>query len=117
MISFITSISIREKLKNIGIAEDLWKFPTTQKADVNAIVSTRLYTDPDRFCESYMDNHYSALELFIMLKTKYKILACGTAQDQNVLSLSESKTMGNLKMFYNPINGLLFGQWKDNKLV
>ncbi len=40
----------------------------TQKAVVNAIVSIGLYKDPFGFCELYMDNHYSAPELFVMLK-------------------------------------------------
>ncbi len=47
-------------------------------AVVNAIVSTGLYKDSDGFRGLYMDNHYSAPELFVKLKTKYKILACGT---------------------------------------
>ncbi len=33
------------------------------------------------------------------------------------MNLSKSATMGNSKTFYDPINGLLFGQWKDNKVV
>ncbi len=37
----IPLMSIREKNKqNIGIAKDLWNLPTTQKAFVNAILST-----------------------------------------------------------------------------
>ncbi len=47
----------------------------TKKAVVNIIVSTGLYMNPNGFCKQYMDNHYSSLELFVMLKTKYKILA------------------------------------------
>ncbi len=70
-----------------------------------------------------MDNCFSVPELIVMLKTKYKILACGTVQmnrrgwDQNMMSLSKSATRGNSKMFYNPINGLLFRQWKDKEVV
>ncbi len=33
------------------------------------------------------------------------------------MNLSKSATRGDSKTFYNPINGLLFGQWKDNKAV
>ncbi len=43
MISSITLMSIRENNQNIGIAEDLWKLPMTQKEVVNAIVSTRQF--------------------------------------------------------------------------
>ncbi len=94
-----------------------------QKAVVNAIVSTRLCTDPNESRKLYMDKHHSAPELFVMLKTKYQILACDTVQtnwkgwDQKMMNLLKSATSGDSKMFYNPINRLLFGQWKDNKVV
>ncbi len=48
------------------------------KVVVNAKVSTGLYPDSNGFCKLFMDNHYSASELFVMVKTKYKILAYGT---------------------------------------
>ncbi len=95
----------------------------TQKTVVNAIVSSGLYTDPNRFWEGYMDNNYSAPELFVILKTKNNILACGTIRtyrrgwDTNVINLSKTVIRGESKRFYNPINGILFGQWKDNKVV
>ncbi len=90
---------------------------------VKSIVSTRLYTDPNGFCELDMDNCYSALELFVMLKTKYKILAHGTVGtnrrgwDTNVTNLLRTIARGKSKTFYNPINGILFRQWKDNEVV
>jgi len=34
-----------------------------------------------------------------------------------VMILLKLATRGNFKAFYNPINGLLFGQWKDNEVV
>ncbi len=61
-----------------------------------------------------MDNHYSAPELFVILKAKYKILACGTIKthrkgcDKNVMNLSKSASRIKLKVFYNPINVLLY---------
>ena len=42
-----------------------------------------------------MDNHYLALELFVMFREKYKRLACGTVQqnwkgwDTKVMNLSK----------------------------
>ncbi len=109
--------------QNIGIAKDLWKLPTTQNVVVNAIVSTGLYMNPDGFCEIYMDNCHSTWELFVMLKTKYKILACGAVRTNrrgshlNVMNLSKIVARGKSTKFYNPINGILFGQWKDYKVV
>ncbi len=57
-------------------------------------LSTGLYKDPDGFQELYMDNWYSAKELFVMQKTKYKILSCcmiltnRKGWDQIVMNLS-----------------------------
>ncbi len=61
--------------------------------------------------------------MFVILKTQYKILACGTIHtsskggDPVVMNLSTSANRGESKTCYNPINGILFGQWKDNKVV
>ncbi len=80
--------------------------------------------DPNGFHELYnMDNCYSAPELFVMLKIKYTIIACGTVRtnrrgwEMNVMNPSKSVARGKSKTFYDPINGVLFGQWKDNKVV
>ncbi len=68
-----------------------------------------------------MDNWYSAPELFAMLKTKYKILACGTnctnrkCWDPKQINLLKSETRRESKTCSNPINRIMFGQWKDNK--
>ncbi len=37
--------------------------------------------------------------------------------DQKVMSLSNFPTRGESRPYYEPINGVLFGQWKDNKVV
>ncbi len=99
--SLITLMSIRKK----GMAEDLWNLPMTQKAVMNAIVSTGLFTDQNGFCELNMDNCYSAPELFVILKTKYKILACGTVRTNwrgwatHVMNLSKTVIRGESKRF------------------
>ncbi len=71
--NFINHIDVYqgENEHNIGIVKDLWNLPTAQKVVVNEIVSIRLYMDPNGFHKLYMDNHYSALELFVVLKKKY----------------------------------------------
>ncbi len=33
------------------------------------------------------------------------------------MNLSKTVARGKSKTFYDPINGILFGQWKDNKVV
>ncbi len=58
-----------------------------------------------------------------MLNTKYKILPFHTiwtnrnCWNQKGMNLSKSASRGDLKTLYDPINGLLFGQCKDNKVV
>ncbi len=58
-----------------------------------------------------------------MVKIKYKILACGTScmnskgWDQKVIKLSNLSSREESKTYYNLINGGLFGQWNDNKVV
>ncbi len=114
--NFIFHIDVYQKKQNIGIAEDLWNLPMTKKVVMNAIVSTGLCMDPNGFHELYMNNCYSAPELFVMLKAKYKTLTCGTVWtnrkcwEKNVMNLSKLATRGNSKIFYIPINGLIFGQ-------
>ncbi len=55
-----------------------------------------------------------------MLKTKYKILVSDTVRtnrrgwDTNTMKLSNTVARGKSKTFYDPMNGILFGQWKDN---
>ncbi len=58
-----------------------------------------------------------------MLKTQYKILACGTIctnkRGLDQLSMNHLKTSERSvsKIHYDLINGILFGQWKYNKVV
>ncbi len=49
--NFIYHIDVyqRKNEQYVGIAEDLWKLPTTQQVVVNLIVSMGLYTDASEF--------------------------------------------------------------------
>ncbi len=55
----------------MSIPLDLWSRPTTQKAVVNAVVSTGLCRDLYGYREVYVDNCYYAPEIFVMLKIQY----------------------------------------------
>lgn len=63
---------------NAHIVEEAWHLPTTQKAVVNAIISSGIHNNPEGMREIYMDNRYTAPELFLLLRERYQILACGT---------------------------------------
>ena len=52
--------------------------PMMQKEVVNALVSCGIVNNSDGMREIYMDNCYLAPEIFVMLREKYKILACRT---------------------------------------
>ena len=95
----------------------------TQKAVVNTIISSGLENDLDGMRELYMDNRYTSPHLFILLREKYKILACGTIRanrkgwDPKIMNLAKSSPRGTSLTKYDPINKILFGQWNDNKVV
>ncbi len=70
---------------------------------VNVIDSTRLYENPDGYRELRMDNYYTSPELFVMLNTQFKFLACGTIQtnrkgwDQSTINLIKCESRGKSK--------------------
>jgi len=92
-----------------------WNLPTTQKAVVNAVLCSGLENDPDRMRELYMDNRYSSPSLFVVLREKYQILACGTIRsnrkrwDSKIMNLSKSLPQGSSLLKYDPMNKILFG--------
>jgi hypothetical protein len=72
--------------------------------------------------EIYMDNRYSAPELFVMLQEQYQIVACGTIRsnrkgwDGTIMNLPKNAERGSSLVKYDPVNRVLFGQWNDNKV-
>ncbi len=50
---------------NAHIAEEVWSVPMTQKAVVNAIISSSIGNDPEGMREIYKDNRYSCPDLFV----------------------------------------------------
>ncbi len=67
-----------ENSNNVHIVEEAWHLPTTQKSVVNAIVTSGIHNNPNGMYELYMENQYTAPELFVLLQERYQILACGT---------------------------------------
>jgi hypothetical protein len=108
---------------NAHIVEEAWGLPTTQKAVVNAVISSGINNDPNGMREIYMDNRYTAPELFVILREKYQILACSTIRpnrkgwDAKIMNLTKSTPRGTSLERYDPMNKILFGQWNDNKVV
>jgi len=69
---------------NIGIPEQLHNMPTTQKAVVNSILSSKLDMDPNGKRRLFMDNRYSSAALFILLREQCKILCSGTTRKNRI---------------------------------
>ena len=71
----------------------------------------------------YIDNCYTAPELFVSLSEKYQIMYCGTVHnnqkgwDTKVMNLSKKSPRGTSLVKYDPVNHILFGQWNNNKVV
>ena len=55
---------------NAHIVEEAWLLPTTQKAVVNAVISSGIDNDPEGMREIYMDNRYTSPDLFVLLQEK-----------------------------------------------
>jgi hypothetical protein len=108
---------------NAHTVEEAWGLPTTQKAVVNAVVSSGIINDTEGMREIYMHNRYTAPELFVTLPEKYQLLACRTIRtnqkgwDSKIMNLSKNTPRGASLERYDPVNKILFGQWKDNKAV
>lgn len=66
--------------------------------------------EPNGMREMYMDTHYFALSLFVLLHEKYKILACGTVRtnrtgwNAQILILPKSSQRGTSLVKFDPIN-------------
>lgn len=71
----------------------------------------------------YMDNHYSAPELSVLLREIYQIMCCGTIRNNRkgwnmmVINLSKMSARGSSLVKYDPVNHILFGKSNDNKVV
>ena len=70
-----------------------------------------------------MDNQFTSPSLFILLREKYQILACGMIRsncngwDTNIWNLKKSADHVMPLIKCDPTNKLLFVQWKDSKVV
>ncbi len=73
-----------KNINNVSLWQNTWNLPTAQKGVVNAVVVTRLCKDPNSYRELFMDNSYLALELFVILTSQYKILACRVICDNRM---------------------------------
>ncbi len=82
---------------------------------MNSIIAAKLGDDANEYRELYMDNRYSAPELFVMLKLKYIILVCHTIRTNHerwncIMHLKKKGEQEECLTKYDPVNKILFGQ-------
>ncbi len=75
-INFIYHLNVYQgkNASNAFIAQEEWHLPTTQKAVVNAVLSSGIINRPDGMREIYMDNRYSAPPLLDFSEKNIKSL-------------------------------------------
>ncbi len=79
---------------------------------MNAVVSTGLYKDPNGYRELHLDNCYSVVEIFKLLKASNKILAYGIICTNRegwyefYKNLSKTSKRGKSKIQLDKINGI-----------
>eukprot|EP00797_Seminavis_robusta_P022319 Sro354_g124780.2 (640) ;mRNA; r:32565-34484 len=109
--------------KNISIDESIHDLPTTQKAVMNAVMST-FGDDGQGARHIAMDNRYMCPELAVLLLTKCGCYSTGTCRRRrkgfpgDLLDLDKSKdARGEYRIVADKVNRLLMMQWVDSKVV
>ncbi|CAB9512517.1 unknown protein [Seminavis robusta] len=107
--------------KNIGIDESIHDLATTQKAVMNAVMST--FGDGQGARHIAMDNRYMCPELAVLLLTKCGCYSTGTCRRRrkgfpsDLLDLDKKDARGEYKIVADKVNRLLMMQWVDSKVV
>ncbi len=108
---------------NIGIPAEICNLPTTRKAVVNAIIQSKLGKDPNGYRRLFMDNRYSSVKLFILLREKFDILCAGTTRVNHIgwpkqmMTMTKKASRGSTLRAYDSRNKIMCIQWMDNRVV
>lgn len=108
---------------NVGIHRSIRSMPTTQKAVLNAVLSTGMHQEVQGARHIALDNRYQCPELAFLLRTKFKILSSGTCRknrkgwNAEMMNLSKSEVRGKYKISVDKDNKILCCQWMDSKVV
>ncbi|CAB9500921.1 expressed unknown protein [Seminavis robusta] len=106
---------------NVGIDESIQDLPTTQKAVMNAVMST--FDDGGGARHIAMDNRYMCPELAVLLLTKCGCYSTGTCRRRrkgfpdHLLDLDKKNGRGAYKVVADRVNRVIMTQWVDNKVV
>ena len=109
---------------NAYIKKQAKQLPTTMKAVVNACYALQMHKMTDGYRHVSMDNRYTAPRLAVALRDRLRLFSTGTCRANRKgwnsarLNLKKGKTnRGETLLFHDPVNGLIFGQWSDSKVV
>jgi Transposase IS4 len=108
---------------NVGIHRAVRSLPTTQKAVLNAVLSTDMHNEVHGARHIAMDNRYQSPQLAFVLRQKFKILSTGTCRknrkgwDREQMSLDKKEGRGSYKFIVDHNNKVLCCQWVDSKVV
>jgi Transposase IS4 len=113
-----------ENATNVGIDRSVRCLPTTQKAVLNAVLSTGMHTETHGARHIALDNRYQCPELAFLLRQKFKILLTGTCRQnrkgwvKETMNLNKgSDDRGRYKFAVDKDNKVLCCQWVDSKVV
>jgi Transposase IS4 len=109
---------------NVGIHRAVRTLPTTQKAVMNAVLSTGMHNEVHGARHIALDNRYQCPELAFLLREKFKIYSTGTCRANRKGRLKELMTLdmrkqerGSYKFAVDKHNKILCCQWVDSKVV
>jgi Transposase IS4 len=108
---------------NVGINRSVRSLPTTQKAVMNAMLSTGMHHETQGARHISLDNRYQCPELALLLRLKFKILSTGTCQQnrkgwsKDLMNLSKNHGSGTYKFSVDEDNKVICCQWVDSKVV
>jgi Transposase IS4 len=109
---------------NVGIHRAVRSLPTTQKAVLNAVLSTGMHNEVHGARHIALDNRYQCPELALVLREKFKILSSGTCRSNRrkgwnkvLLNLEKKEQRGTYKFVADENNKVICCQWVDSKVV
>jgi Transposase IS4 len=108
---------------NVGINRACRDLPTTQKAVLNAVLSTGMHNEVNGARHISLDNRYQCPELAYLLRQKFKIYSTGTCRvnrkgwPKNDMNLDKKDGRGSIKFSVDKDNKVLCCQWVDSRVV
>lgn len=108
---------------NINIHRNTKNLPTTEKAVTNAILKSQIDNDTDACQYIFMDNRYTAPQLFALMTTEWNLRGVGICKANRKgfpsaeLALDKKIDRDNFIRLVDDRLGLVVTRWKDSKIL